>query len=407
MRQVRSSLESWRNHTTVTSQFVLLSVLVQSAMAARVLFHTRPYIDPDALLFHYSGQVFASGGLPYQDVWDIKPPVIHEIAGLIALIVGGDPYWINVVSIGLTSTAFVVTVWLIAIFVLNWTHDPRAAITAGSIPFLLPEFYLFASRGLRPKLFVIVTGLIALWLYDNDRIVLSGGVAALCAGFWQFGAFFPIAILAHAVVNRQWRNVACLAAGGSIVTAIVLLPFVITDTMGILLQQVVVAPFAVSETTTLLDRLLKGGRLLLFTAPVVAIGAVAALGSPLDEASPWWVAPGMAWFAVQIWFLDLDAAPDLLVGLVFVAFGIGLVVNRLPLVRQWQALLGLGIIGVMMTSHALMTGTFAVGSYDPGLQTLVHNYWTGEMPQGCHLRVSELERIYIKTVGRACDISAF
>lgn len=258
------------------------------------------------------------GGLPYQDVWDIKPPVIHELAALLAIVSGGDPFVLFVLSIILTSTVFVIIIALISDLTYAWTADRYAAVAAGLLPVLFPEFVMFASRGLRPKLFVIAFGLLSLRFYSQEKPFLSGILAALSAGLWQFGVFFPLAICSHTVLFKRWQKLVQIVMAGFITTMIVVSPFLLTKTLGEMLQQVIIAPLLISERMALIQRFFKGGKLLLFTAPLVVIGAVSAFVSTLKNECPWWVGAGLLWFTIQIWVFDLDSTPDLFAGLVFV-----------------------------------------------------------------------------------------
>lgn len=181
---------------------VLFTGLLQTLFGIHSVVHPRTQIGPDALLFQYSGQVLRRGGLPYRDVWDIKPPVIHELAALLAIVSGGDPFILFVLSIILTSTIFVVIIALISDLTYAWTADRYAAVAAGLLPVLFPEFVTFASRGLRPKLFVIAFGLLSLRFYSQEKPFLSGILATLSAGLWQFGVFLSIShMLPHRAVQ--------------------------------------------------------------------------------------------------------------------------------------------------------------------------------------------------------------
>lgn len=389
------------------ANLLYFTVVIQALLAGRTILRPHDRVGPDAVFFQYAGQVMANGGLPYRDLWDIKPPVTHEFAAVIALFVRRDPFWMTVVSVVLSSLAFVGIVWLISMSVYQWTENEYAAVAAGAVPFLLPKFYAFAARGLGPKLFVIVLGLLALQFYTRGRYTLTGVSAALSAGMWQFGAFFPVAILTHALVSKRWRPAGIAAIGMGVTTAVVMSPFILTNTVGIVVQQVVVAPMLITEQTTIVERVVTGGRLLLFTAPIIAVGSIVALVAPFKTDVPWWVAAGMGWFAVQIWIFDLDSHPDLFVGVVFAAFGVGVAVDRLAVARQRRVLaVGALIVGIMAI-YGLMNGWFTASPTPLDGAPVVDNYWSMQMPETCHQRLSEVEVKYMEKIGSTCDISAF
>ncbi|MGB9956473.1 DolP-mannose mannosyltransferase [Haloferax prahovense] len=386
---------SWKN--------IVVSLAIITQIAFGILkFRKNPiWIGPDALLFQYSGFVIYRGGVPYRDVWDVKPPLIHEISAVIAHSVNGNPFALAVVSTVLTSGFFVLTVYLIYKLVVEWTGNDLAAATAALVPFVLPEFYYFASRGLRPKLLVIVLGISSLYLYQKERFVFSGILAAASAGLWQFGAFFSVAILGHAFYKLRYRAFVVNILSMIVTTLVVVLPFLLSGTWQQMIEQVVIAPLSTSENGAIFNRILRGGYMLKLSAPLVAIGGVSALLSNWSEYSPWWVAPGMVWYSVQIFIFDLDGTPDLFLGLVFVAFGIGILSHHLN--EKWQKYFFLGVVAtvVLMFIFYLFIGFLPLYQ---GLEAtqLYQNYWARTLPESCHIRLSGLEQQYMAQEPNSC-----
>lgn len=67
--------------------WALLSALVVLGLLLPTLWF--PY-GRDQAVFAYVGRVLAEGGVPYRDAWDLKPPGIYLLYGLLARLVGGD-----------------------------------------------------------------------------------------------------------------------------------------------------------------------------------------------------------------------------------------------------------------------------------------------------------------------------
>ena len=104
-------------------------------LAQLLLFPTLCFpLGRDQGVFTYVAQVMLRGGLPYRDVWEIKPPGIYLVYAGLVKVFGPDPVWLHVVDVVLAAvTAFALYRWV----------APRWGVVAGTVAGIwLPALYL-------------------------------------------------------------------------------------------------------------------------------------------------------------------------------------------------------------------------------------------------------------------------
>lgn len=386
--------------------FIVVTFINTFSISANFLLRSRPYIGPDAVLFEYSGWYATQGGLPYLALWDPKPPLVHEIATGLAVLTDGNVGELHLLSSLLMALASIVVVLLVAELAFSYTDDELAAFTAGFAMLTYPVFYLMPMGGLRPKMFVLLFGLLSIYLLDMDRPLAAGITSAAAAGAWQFGVFFPLLVAiqtARQSPNRFGRSV----VGMGFTTVIVVYPFVLQNVTSRMLSQVVVSMFVASEPLQFVERIIVGAGALDFAIPIVVLGATGTLLT-IRYRSGYWILAGLAWFGVQVFFFDLDGGADLVPAFAFVALGIGFLTQHVSASRARQVL-GITVVigGVMFWWHGGLSG-FVPPQTPLEPRTVKWLYWQQELPLGCHIRMSEMERQFIEKTGaqvseRFCD----
>jgi len=180
-------------------------------------------------------QTIRSGGLPYSDMWDIKPPMIYYLYAAIFSIFGATPPAVHALDL------IFVPLTLIPLYGLTRRFAGVGAARWAML--LLPVFYFtetFASISQSDSL-VIMPMTWAAWCVvragEAPRgtlgalrwAALVGGLCALLLWFKHYYVVFALILaLEHALYRRDipWREVTAFSIGGIAVTSPILLYFV-------------------------------------------------------------------------------------------------------------------------------------------------------------------------------------
>lgn len=386
------------------SGFLLQSVF----LVYNIVSNERPVIGPDALLFQYSGWYASQGGVIYTEIWDVKPPVIHLFAEIIARVSFSDPYVIYILSSMLGILAFSLLLYTTYSIILLQLENKLAALAGSVFLFTFPTFYTFAIRGLRPKMFMLLFGSISILYLYKERPAVSGAFAALSAGLWQIAIIFPVIATLYYIKDKKYKQTTLVFLGMGTITIIVVLPYILRGAADDMLIQVVIAPFIGHIEQSLFSRLLQGGYMVNFAAPLIVVGTIGAIQS-FNKSELWWVGIGAVWSSLQVFFFDLDGSPDLLLGYFFVAIGLGLFTHRLNNRRNRIVLLASVFIVALAVFFLQM---FLSGPLPSGSQQLETLYWSSIEPDTCHVRRSAKEVIVIEyfegtETGTMCDKYSF
>lgn len=413
-----AALVSWG--TRVFDRHWLGIVLAQTALAGAVMVLSnlfgsgRMQIRGDGLLFLYMGRQMVQGRVPYLAVFDIKPPITHEIAAVFALL-AGDPATQAAISIIVTMAAAVGIAGLLAWLVFEYSGNAAAAYAAGTVPLVLPSFYRYAATGYRPKYFAALFGFAAVACSLRQRDGWAGGFAAAAAGCWQFGMIFPILVISR-IISRPgetWRAAGRAVGGGVIVTGIAVVPIALAgvDAVVAMVEQVVLASIIATEQVDLIRR---GRRLTGMgpALPVVAVGLLGAVAAGVRTRLParerWsggttWLAVAAVWFTVQVAFLDFDGVgPDLFLLLSIAAIGYGLLIDWTSDYTLGAAI-ALATAGVAAATVALHAGWsfffVAPGPASLNPESLAWYFWTGAPPETCHIKMAAPEATIVRRLG--------
>jgi hypothetical protein len=398
----------------------LAAVLAQTTLAGAVMVLSNLFgggrirLTGDASLFLYMGRQMVQGRVPYLAVFDIKPPLTHEIAAVFALL-AGDPATQAAISIVVTMAAAVSIAGLLAWLTFEHTENSAAAYAAGTVPLVLPSFYRYAALGYRPKYFAALFGFAALACSLRRRDGWAGASAAAAAGCWQFGAIFPVLVVGRALSqpDEAWRAAGRAIGGIAIVAGLAVAPIALAgvDAVVAMVEQVVLASIIAAEE---FDAVQRGRRLTGMgpALPVVAVGLVGAVAASvrarLTARERWsggttWLAVAAVWFAVQVAFFDFDGVgPDLFLLLGVAAIGYGLLIDWTD-----DHTLGVGIAlataGFAAAVAALHTGWsfffVAPGPSSPAAESVAWYFWHGVPPETCHIKMAGTESAIVQQLG--------
>lgn len=233
----------------------------------------------DAGVFLYVGERILSGGVPYRDVWDHKPPVIFFVNALGLLLGGGTPWgvWLlEIVALGAAvlfgyralglvfggAAAAVATVGWLAGFVTliyglpalrgaNWTEE-------WALPLQFAGLYLFARALTDPARrgrFGLISGvLLGLTFFLRQNLIALWAAQVVVIG---------VSVVARRRLDRWDLFVLNLLVGVLAVVVVIVLYFVLTGALDAFWDSAFVFNFAYSSTTgsQRLNSLLGGLRL--------------------------------------------------------------------------------------------------------------------------------------------------
>lgn len=386
-------------------------------------FPGRPELMNDSMFFQYVGWLWVTTPqVPYLYIADIKPPAILELSVLVALLSGGDPYWMAALGSALMVGSVVGTLVLVGLLVYEHTGDVLASYLAASIPLGFPWYFQMAATGLRPKYFTVFLGLVGVFLALRRRWVGGAFAASLAAGFWQLGMIFPAIIVGLSMTDSAVEGRSALGRaviGGLAAVVVVVGPIALAgvDALEAMVVQVFVGGTLTEAPATTVERAGKLARLLSAFFPIALIGALGSLyGLPShrgrhdsedDGDQPfvrrtWWIPLLVGWFVFGALRLDLNGRPDIYTLIIAVAIGFGLLVaasdeSAVPIL---VVVSGLFVLGFSIRTFGGPYGYISPGTLGFELPRLQHLYWGQSVEHRCYARDSGLGKSFAREFGQ-------
>ncbi len=225
-----------------------LTALLAVCLLAALPVITYP-LGRDQGMYANIGVTILEGGLPFVDMWDIKPPAIYYVYAVGIAIFGRSPEALRVLDL----VAAPITIAALYVLALRLTHGSRRAAVFTGVIFTV--FYFtetFASLTQSDSLVTLpmtLAVLAAVQTADCPRgsrrgllwAALTGALAASVIWFKHYYAIFVLALVLHHLMARRafpWREAAAFALGGLPVGAVPLWYFVST---GIYAEMMIVA----------------------------------------------------------------------------------------------------------------------------------------------------------------------
>lgn len=382
-----------------------------------------PRIEVDAAFHEHIGWYIMHGGRPYLDVWDIKLPLLYEFMTVLAVIGGGVPWYIHIVSVLVSAASTVGLALIVGQHIYHITQDAVSSMIGGLVLLLMPAFPTLPAYGFREKTPYVLFGLVAIWLAIKQRPFWAGVLGATSMSFHHLGATYAV-LSALLALQQGRRSLLSLTGGFALLMGLSLIPVIAWNAFPSMLAQAVFAMLLVggerSDVVGHVMILWKFMRLGLSIAVLAYGGIVTALD---DIKSRWWVIAGMGVFTLQVLLIDLDNFPDMIAWLAFIAIGFGLLIWKLSPPWRWAisslavALLALSLFSMARIPGLIRAAGGAIGE-EPiaeslyGLPNTAYLFWNQVIPETCHYRYGPAQRRWVKQLGRPlieknCDADFF
>jgi len=397
----------------------LVGALLHAASVWSVVARIGPNQQPallDSIIYEYLGWYLSKGARLYVDIWEVKPPLVYELTGVIAVMTGDRMILYHWLLVALTISAAILAAVVVGELTLAITNEPMGALVAGLVPFTYPLFPWRTAVGFKPKYFVILFGLLAIYAALRNRPAVSGLFGAASMGFWQLAIVFPVVAMGLLVQRRSIQRLRWFVAGFGLLTVVMLIPVVLWGALSEMLVETVLTPLIAGNGLPLADRIELATDIFRLPSVIVLIGLIGIALLVLDDPSAhWWVAVVAGWLVVQILLIDFDTAPDLLPLFAICAIGVGGVsrierVNIPPIVALVCSLVVLSGITILFGRLAAgyswlppavpvtvdLTTTPTVPYSNAELRTL---FWRPVPPETCRTFFGGLQSRYLTKVG--------
>lgn len=228
---------------------------------------------------------------------------IYDTIALIAVLAPNDVMLQYYLTSFLTSLMAGAAVLLAAELVYRATQNDIAALATGFTIFAYPHF--LTVEILRARI-----GFAAIYLVRNDRYLLAAIAGALAAGYRQFAVIFLVVVLLDAYRTqsvRLWQPVTAMIG----TTAVVIAPILLLGGGEAMLSQVIISSLQIGDQSAdLIDRIKKFQDIVPYSWPLFYVACLITIYHVVsDWREAWWLSLGLGWAALQIGYLDFDAAP--------------------------------------------------------------------------------------------------
>ena len=221
--------------------------LFLAAFFIRFPFFFRDYVDRDESTFILMGQSIADGHLPYDYLWDLKPPLLFYFFALVEKILPHSFFAIRFFGM--------IIIFLSAFFLLKIAQ--QAKLKNG---FLIALGYVLLSsefgslQGVMSEhfaVFFLLLGLIFFLRKRNAYDWLIAGIAFGCAILCKLNYGYAIVVLIIFYLLNNWkedlkqviRNIVLFVIGIIVPVALIAIPFFAVGKIDLFINSVFLAPF--------------------------------------------------------------------------------------------------------------------------------------------------------------------
>lgn len=192
----------------LTRQVWLLLAVFAVAVVLAAMYHPFALMEGgDNAIWDYIAQCVLRGQVPYRDVIDNKTPAAAYLSALamaLGKLFGLDTFLAARVLSVLLVGALCVVVYLVGEVYLR---SRLAAVIACLVPLLAPNLMVMMISGTRPKVSMMICGMLTLLFIARDRPFWAGFCSMLAFLFWQPGLMFSgTALLIFSGYLTRWRD---------------------------------------------------------------------------------------------------------------------------------------------------------------------------------------------------------
>ncbi|MFL6278023.1 MAG: DolP-mannose mannosyltransferase [Blastocatellia bacterium] len=219
----------WHRLAAITpTAWLALAVFLLGALVMLMYHPFQQIVHNDSAIYDYMAQCVLRGQVLYRDVIDSKAPGSLFLSALVMAvgkafglqdIIAVRAFYVLLAGVLCAMTFLVARVYL---------RNNLVAVFAALLPLVSPDFAEMIVQGTRPKIPMIICGLLTLYLLAKDRPFWAGICSMLACLCWQPGlAFAGIALLIASRYLTSWRDLRALkvAAGAAIPLAVLLIYF--------------------------------------------------------------------------------------------------------------------------------------------------------------------------------------
>jgi DolP-mannose mannosyltransferase len=245
-RRLESLWSAWVEQAPMRRLAIMIFIFGATLMLAH-----RPWRQMevgDSAIYDYIAQAILRGQMPYRDVIDPKAPAsMYLSAAAMAagkLIHIRDVYAVRGLHVLLVGWLAMMT-YLVA---EAYLHNRVAAIIAGLVPLMRPDFATMMTQGTQPKLSMLAFGMTALLFIAKNRPFWAGFASMLACLCWQPGLMFTgAAVLIFSRYLTNWRDHRALKvmAGAAVPLAVTALYFYLRGALGAMVEWTLIFPYSV------------------------------------------------------------------------------------------------------------------------------------------------------------------
>lgn len=226
--------------------------LFLTAFFIRFPFFFRDYVDKDESTFILMGQSIADGHLPYDHLWDLKPPLLFYFFALIEKVF---PH--SFVAIRFFGVIIVFLSAIVLMKIVKQAQVKNAFLIALGYVILSSEFG--SLQGVMSEHFAVLFMLIGFLFFLKDKSLknlliaeIAFGCSILCKLNYAYG--IAALILVYAIENKKHlqrliKPIFYLALGIVLPVIIIMLPFVLSNKLNLFINSVFLAPLEYGRAT--------------------------------------------------------------------------------------------------------------------------------------------------------------
>jgi hypothetical protein len=193
---------------TLTRRVWLPLAVFAVAVVLATMYHPFALMEGgDNAIWDYIAQCVLRGQVPYRDVIDNKTPAAAYLSALAMAL--GKLFALDTFLAARVLSVLLVGALCVVIYLVGevYLRSRLAALIACLVPLLAPNLIVMMISGTRPKVPMMICGMLTLLFIARDRPFWAGFCSMLAFLFWQPGLMFTgTALLIFSGYLTSWRD---------------------------------------------------------------------------------------------------------------------------------------------------------------------------------------------------------